>query len=222
MGDFPDVDVRIKRPRNAFDHHHRALQQDQFGAGFHAKAFGHFEQVMKQPPHRNLRGIHAENRFAHSAQGLGKFIDILICRHITRLEMHFGHTFVIAPDEPDQDFGVNAARVFINPPHDAEIIGDDVAVRRHLQIALVHVGVEISVTQCMAKEQLQHPFAQCAAVMPCRVQCRVITQWQPVGPAQRHHPFAGKFPICHRNLKFRVILGVFGKFRGRRCLAAQI
>ena len=72
--------------------------------------------------------------------------------------MHLGHTQIVTPDETIEDFRVNTPGVAVDMAHDAEVIGDDVTVGRDLEIALVHVGVEITVTQGVLQEQLQHPF----------------------------------------------------------------
>ena len=74
--------------------------------------------------------------------------------------------------------------------HDPEIIGDDIAVGRDLQVALMHVGVEIPVAQRVLQEQLQHPLGQRDAVVPGRIQRGVVAQRHAIGPAQRHHPAA--------------------------------
>ena len=50
--DLPDVDLRVERPRHALHHDHRALQQDQLGAGFHTETLGHLEEIAQQPAHR--------------------------------------------------------------------------------------------------------------------------------------------------------------------------
>ena len=59
-----------------FDHHHRALQQDELGARLHPEAFGHIEEIVQKPPHRDAAGIHAKDRVAHRAQRAGEFVDV--------------------------------------------------------------------------------------------------------------------------------------------------
>jgi hypothetical protein len=112
-------------PRHALDHHHRALQQDQLGPRLHPEAFGHLEQIGQQPRHRDAAGIHAEDRLAHHAQGAGEFVDVAVGGHIARLEMHLGDAAVVLADEAQQDLGIDAAGIFVDPPHDPEVIGDD-------------------------------------------------------------------------------------------------
>ena len=52
---------------------------------------------------------------------------------------------VILANEAVQNLGVNASCVFIDVAHDPKIIGDDVTVWGNLQIALVHIRMEIAV-----------------------------------------------------------------------------
>ena len=214
--------MRVQAARHPFHHDHGALQQDQLGARFHAEAFGHFEQIGQQPRHRDAAGIHAEDRLAHGPQRAGEFIDVAVGRHIAGLEMHFRHAPVILADEAEQNLGIDAAGIFIDPAHDAEIIGDDVAIRGHLQVALMHVGMEIAVAQRMVQEQMQHPVAQNPAVMACRVNRRIVGHRHAFGPAQRHHGAARQVPDRLGHLKPLILCRVRGKFRCGRAFQPQV
>ena len=97
-----------------------------------------------------MAGIGPEYRLAHTAQGLGEFIDILIGWHVTGLEMHLGNFAVILLDEPHQNFRIDAAGIFVDPTHDPEIQRDQVTVCGDFQVALVHIRMKIPVTQCVA------------------------------------------------------------------------
>ena len=83
--------------------------------------------------------------------------------------MHLRHTLVVAPDEPEEDFGIDPAGVFVDVAHDAEVVRDDIAVGRDLEIALMHVGVEVAVAQGVAEKELQHPLRQRGTVVPGRI-----------------------------------------------------
>ena len=82
-------------------------------------------------------------------------------RHVAGLEMHLGHAEVVAGDEAVEDFGEEAALLLAEPAGNAEIDGDDGAVRIDEQIARMHVGVEEAVAQRVAQEGL-HRFAAIA------------------------------------------------------------
>ncbi len=169
-----------------------------------------------------MGGIHAKDRFPHSAQCTGKFIDIAVGRHIACLEMHLGDALVISFDKAKENLGVDPASVFVDMPHDAEIIGDDITVGRDLQVALMHIGMEIAITQGMAQKQRQYPFSQNGAVMAGRIQCSIVAEWQPVGPAECHHATGGVIPQDLGQLKTLVILGIGGKFGCSGAFQSQV
>ena len=145
---------------DALDHDHRALEQDQLGAGLHAEALGHLEEMREQPRHRDPRRVLAEDRLADRAQRLGEGLDVAVARHVAGLEMHLGDAVVVAAQEADQDLGVDPAGIGVDPAHDAEVEGDERAVGAELQVALVHVGVEEAVAQRVGEEGLDDPLGE--------------------------------------------------------------
>ena len=214
--------MRVQRACDTLDHDHGALQQDQFGPGFHAEAFRDFKEIGQQPRHRYPARLHPENRLAHCPKGAGKFVNVAVWGDIARLEMHFGDAAVILADKAHKDLGIDPARVFVDPAHDAEVKGDDVTVRRDLQVALVHVGMEEPIPQRVVQEQLQHPCAQNPAIMARRIDQGVVVQPDPFGPTQRHHVAAGQGPDRLGHLKAFVLDRVRRKFGGGRAFQPQV
>ena len=222
MRDAPDVHAGVERSRDPFDHDHGALQQDQLCPRFHPETLGHVEQIAEQPRHGDAGGIHAKDRLAHGAQRAGEFIHVAIGWHIARLEMHLGHAPVIAPDEAIKDLCIDAPGVFIDMAHDSKIIGDDVAIGRHLQVPLMHVGVEESVAQGMVEKELQNPLAERDAVMSCGVDRGIVPKRHAFRPAHGHHPPSGQAPDHLRQGKACIIGGVGGKFTGGGAFQPEI
>ena len=96
--------------------------------------------------------------------------------------------------KPNRIFGIGAAGIGIDPAHDAEIEGDDPAIRRDLHIALVHVAVKEPVAQRVAQEQRQHAGAKLAPVNAKRIQRGIVAHGHTFGPAQRHHAALRQVP----------------------------
>ena len=69
----------------------------------------------------------AEDRLADRAAGLGEHLDRLVGRHVAGAELHLGDRAVVAPQEAHQQLGEIAARVAVDPAHDAEIDRHDAA-----------------------------------------------------------------------------------------------
>ena len=80
-------------------------------------------------------------------------------------------------------------------PHDPEIIGNNPAVGRDLQVALMHVGVEIAVAQRVVQEQRQHPRPQIRTVMPGGIQRGIVAQGRALDPAHRHDAATALRPL---------------------------
>ena len=136
--------------------------------------------------------------------------------------MHFGHAAIVALDEAHQNLGIDAAGVFVDPPHDAKVVEDQIAIGGNLQIALMHVGVKKPVPQRVAQEHLQHARAQNAAVVPGGVDGFVVGQIDPLGPIHRHHPPRRQAPQDARHRDALVLFGIGREFRGRRGFQPQI
>ncbi len=136
--------------------------------------------------------------------------------------MHLRDAAIVTADEADQDLRVDPPGIFVDMAHDAEIVGDDVARRGNLQIALMHVGMEESVAQRVAQEELQYAFGERGAVVPGRPDRQHLAQRDPLRPAERHHPPRGQFPVGHGHLEPGIAPGVVGEFRGSRAFKPQI
>ena len=127
--------------------------------------------------------------------------------------MHLCHPFVILANKAEQDLGIYAAGVFIDVAHNAEIIGDDIAVRRDLEIALMHIRVEIPVAQRVVQEQLQHAVAKRHTVMARGINRGVVAHRDAICPAQGHDAAGRIFPFDRRQLEAGITLGVRRKLR---------
>ena len=160
IGDLPDVEFRIEAARDAFDHHHGLLQQDQFGTGAHVEQAGDLEQQGQQLRHRDFFGGAVVDRLADGADGLREILDRMMRRHIAGLEMHFGDAAIVAGDEAQQDLGEEAPLLHAEPAHDAEINRDQPAGIVEEQIAGMHVGMEEAVAQRVAQKALDHLAAE--------------------------------------------------------------
>ncbi len=152
LGGLPHVDVGIERGGDAFVHHHRLLQQQQVRLGRHVEIAGDREQALEHPPDRDVLDRQAADRLADGAQRGRELVDIVMRRHILRLEMDFGDAAVIAGDQAVEDFGQPDPRPAVDPAHDPEIDRGDAPVGQCEQIALVEVGVEEAVDHRLAKE----------------------------------------------------------------------
>ena len=73
-------------------------------------------------------------------------------RHVAGLEMDVRHALVVADQEAQQHLGQIAPGLGVEPAHDPEIDGDDIAVRVHQQVAGVQVGVEEAVPEDLVEE----------------------------------------------------------------------
>ncbi len=90
-------------------------------------------------------------------------------RHIACPEVHFGGAHVIARDEAVEDFGEKPPLLRAEPPHDAEIDGDDMAVLVDEQIALMHVGMKEAVAHRVREEGAQNDEAEPLEILPAAI-----------------------------------------------------
>ncbi len=81
---------RIEHGRDAFDHHHRLLQQQQVRLGLHVEIAGDREQAVEHLADREFADRLAAHRLADRAQGRGELGDVVMRGHILRLEMDLG------------------------------------------------------------------------------------------------------------------------------------
>jgi hypothetical protein len=103
LGRLPHVDVGIEPGRDAFLHHHRLLEQQQVRLRRHVEVAGDREQAVEHLADGDLLDRQAADRLADGAQRGRELLDIVVRRHILRLEMDFGDAAVIAGDEAVED-----------------------------------------------------------------------------------------------------------------------
>ena len=161
-------------------------------------------------------------RLADRAQRLRELLDRMMARDIARLEMHLGDAPIVPGDEAIEDFGEKAALLEAEPPHDAEIDGDEAAVAVDEEIALVHVGVEEAVAHGVAQEGLQHAMAQRRHVVPLARDAGHVGQRNAVDPLQSQHLAGSAVPVDQRRMKIRVFGDIVAKLRSRRRLQTEI
>ncbi len=96
------------------------------------------------------------DRLADGADRLRETRDRMVRGHIAGFEMHFRRAVVVAGDEAEQDLGQEASLLGAEPPHDAEVDGDQLARVVREQVARMHVGVKKAVAQRVPQERLDH------------------------------------------------------------------
>ena len=106
--------------------------------------------------------------------------------------------------------------------HDPEIIGNDVAIRRDLQVPLMHVRMKEPVAQGVVEKELEHPFAQNAPVMSGRINGGIVAQRNTLDPGHRHHATAREHPLDFRQSKTCIRRCIRREFRGRGAFKAQV
>ena len=177
---------------------------------------------VKQLRHRDFIGGAGVDRLADRPEGLGEVLDPIGVGHVARLEMDLRHPHVISPDEAIEDFRQEPALLAPEPPHDAEIDGDNAARLVDEEISLMHVGVKKPVAQRRAQERLNERARQSARIKSELGQAFGIGKRNPVDPFHRHHFARGAVPIDRRRADFRILLGILGKFRRRRGFEPEV
>src|SRR5690606_2994142 len=121
-----------------------------------------------------------------------------------------------------ENFSVDPARVVIDMAHNAKIEQDDAAIGRNLQVAVMHVGMEISIAQSMLQEHAQHRLTQTDAVMALCVQGLDVGNWRAFGPVRGHHPPRAQMPAHPRHLYTRISLGLGLELARRSSFQPQV
>ena len=127
--------LRVEVARHAFDHHHGLLQHDELGPRRHVEEGGDLEQQRQQLRHRDLVGAAVVDRLADGADRLREILDRMMRRHVAGLEMDLARRADSRADEAEQDLGQEAPLLHAEPAHDAEIDGDETALRVDEEIA---------------------------------------------------------------------------------------
>ena len=146
----------------------------------------------------------------------------MLARHVARLEMHLGDALVVAVEEAVEDLGEEAPLLHAEPPHDAEIDGDDAALLVDEQIAGMHVGMEEAVAHGMAQEGLHQPRAERLHVVAGGGKRVAVGDRDAVDPFERQHAARAARPIDLRHAEAFVVLGVLGHLGDGGGFHAQI
>ena len=84
-----------------------------------------------------------------------------MARHILRLEVDFGHAFVIAGGETIEDLCQPLPRAPVDPAHDTKVDRDNGAVFLNKQVPLVHVSMEETGANRLGQEADDEMLRQC-------------------------------------------------------------
>ena len=222
LGRGPHVELRIEVAGHALHHDHGLLQHDELDAGRHVEERRDLEEKRQQLRHGDLVGAPVVDRLADGADRLREILHRMMRRHVAGLEMHLRHAQVIAADEAQKNFGEEAPLLHAEPAHDAEIDGDEPALRIHEQVAGMHVGVEIAVADGVAQEGLDHRAPERHPVEARRLDCRQIVEADAVDPGGGEHVAGGQVPFRLRHAEIRIVLGVLRQLRDGGGLEPQI
>ena len=162
------------------------------------------------------------DRLAGGAQRGREFVDIVMRRHILRLEMDFGDAAVIAGDQPVEDFGQPHPRAAVDPAHDPEIDRRDPPVGKREQIALVEVGVEKAVDHRLAQEGADEDRGERLAVVAGGDQRVAVVELDPVEPFERQHPPRGAPPVDLGHVEAGLGDHILAQLGGRGGLALEV
>ncbi len=150
-----------------------------------------------------------------------KAATLCVRRHVAGLEMHLGDAKIVAGDEAVEDFREEAALLLAEPPGDAEIDGDDGAVRLDEQVAGMHVGVEEAVAQRVAQERLDEVGGDRLQVVAGGAQRLDVGQLDAVDPVHGEHVAAGALPVDRRARGSRDRLRVFSASSDRAAASSR-
>ena len=118
----------------------------------HVEIAGDLEQAVEHLAERDFLRRQPAHRLADRAQRGRELLDIVVRRHILRLEMDLGDAPVIAGEQAVEDLGEPDAGLAVDPAHDPEIDRGEAAVGEREEIALVKIGVEEAVDNRLAEE----------------------------------------------------------------------
>ena len=164
----------------------------------------------------------AEDRLADGPQRLDERRLRSPARHIAGLEMHLGHALVVADQEAEQHLRQIAPGLGVEPTHDPEIDGDDIAVRIHQQVAGMQVGVEEAVPERLVEEGACRLAEHFVRVMAGRDQGVALVDRDALDALQREHAAAGPPPVDRRHQEACVLGEVLAQLGGGGGLEAKV
>src|SRR6185503_6529350 len=113
---------------------------------------GDREQALQHPADRNVLDRKTADRLARGAKRGRELLHAVVRRDVLSLEVDFGDAAVIAGDQTVENLGKPDSRPPVDPPHDSKIDRGDPPVWKSEQIAVMEIGVEETVHDCLAKE----------------------------------------------------------------------
>ena len=141
---------------------------------------------------------------------------------VAGLEVDLGQTPVIARQQRQQHLGQEGPRLAVEPAHDAEIDGDDIAGLVDEHVARVLVAVEEAVAEGLLEEDGGRLGQHLAQVVAGGQQRRAVVERYAADLTHGQHPARGALPIDGRGAVTGVFGEVVGQLRGGRRLHAQV
>ncbi len=115
-----------------------------------------------------------------------------------------------------------SARGEVDPPHDAEVEGDDPALRVDQHVAGMHVGMEEAVAEHLIEEDHRRLGQDRVGIEAVPDQLGALVGRQARDPLEGHHPAARAAPVHLRHLEALVLEAVLAELGRGRGLQAQV
>ena len=164
----------------------------------------------------------AEDRLADGAERLDERRLRGPPRHVAGLEMNFGDALVVADQEAEQHLRQVAPGLDVEPPHDPEVDGDDIAVSVHQQVAGMQVGVEEAVPEDLVEEGAGRLAQHRVRVVPGGDQGLALVDRDTLHPFEGEHAAAGAPPVHGRHQEAGIFGEVLAQLRGGGRLEAEV
>ena len=136
--------------------------------------------------------------------------------------MDVGDAHVIAGEEPEQHLGEVAPGRAIEPAHDAEVDGDEVAGGIDEQISRVQIGVKEAVAKHLVEDRAGRLFDNRVEVVAGGDQRLALVDGDALDAFEGQHAAGGAPPIDLGNAEALVSGKILAQLRGRRRLEAQV
>ena len=183
------------------------------GWGAHVELLGHREDLTQDAAEGDLRQRAIENGLADGAAGLGEGALVLDPRHETGIEEDIRDTGIVAAQEPHEHACEMTAAVEVEPAHDAEIQGHDVAARVDQHVARMHVTVKEAVAKHLVEEDGRRLLEDLVRVVAGLHQPFGLVDRQAVHSLEGGHAPGGTLPVDLRDSKARIVGAVLGQLR---------
>ena len=222
LGGVPQIEVRVQAAAEAFYIKERLLQQHELRLHLHVETARGLEQAQQQASEGNILDRFGENWFAHRADRGLELLNAGVAPHPTSAHVRFGNGTVIAVEERQEIFRQIMLVALAQRAHDAEVHRAVLAVRRHENIAGVHVGMKETVAERLGEKYLDAMVCELAHVHAGALQRRDVADRNTGNAFHGHHVRAGEIPVDFRHIQQRGSLEVGAQAAGVGGLAHQI